>query len=168
MTKQEIRQQLSEFNLVQCGLYHENILMDPETKEPCKNISSNEVQYLRVKLCPMEVRSKRLGCAHSISNKRFEDLMDELKSNDSEILELKNEFNTLFCKIYKLDHVKGELDKELIIHDFDKSEESRDRIQIKQDLQNSIETHNQLINELGILKEKLLKRVDQLILLEKG
>lgn len=85
MTNKEILKELSTFETSQCGMYDENILMDPETHLPVKNITSSEHQNLRVKLCPVEIRSKRLGCAHSISNKRFMDLVNRLDFNNEAI-----------------------------------------------------------------------------------
>lgn len=161
MTVSEIRQQIEQFELFQCGLYHEKVQLNSVTLSPIKTSVLDEEHYQRVELCKLEDRRKRLGCAHSISNNRFMSLIEGLDTDNSEIKDLQIKIDDVLLQIYTLDHVKGELEKEFAVSLENNPEESvKNDIQIR--LKECISTHSGFINELSGLKKELITAIDRL------
>ena len=136
--------------------------MDAQTGQPIIKSSSIESYYERVPLCEITVRSKRLGCAHSSSNNNFLHLIDELKTDDQEIVKLKREISDLIIQIYALDHKKGDLEKELVDSlSIDDVKIMQVRVKVK--LAECIQSHRKLIDELNTHRTNLILRLDQLM-----
>ncbi len=152
----EIKQELSTFVTVQCGLYHEKVALNPETKMPIITQIDSEVACTRVQLCPANLRSKRLGCAHSFANDNFNKLINELESENSEITELQAKIKQIILKIYMLDHEKGNLEKDhaksVMFHSSNKSQQENIQTKIEQ----CLAQHFILISELESTKNKIL------------
>ena len=56
MTLKEIKNNLTNFELFQCGMYHEKVKLDSKTKIPLKTSIQNESSFLRIKLCDLKLR----------------------------------------------------------------------------------------------------------------
>jgi len=141
-------------------MYHEKIKMDT-TGQPILNRTSNDSYYERMNLCGTSERSKRLGCAHSSSNNNFLNLIDQLKTDDQKIVDLKKEICNLILQVYTLDHKKGELEKELVIS-LSNHNVKKESIKIQERLTDSILTHRKLMDELKMLRNMLILRLEEL------
>lgn len=162
MTLLQIKEKLEQFQVVKCDMYHEKIKLDIKTGQPISKETSNGSSYERVNLCGVVERSKRLGCAHSSSNNNFLNLIDELKTNDQEIINFKKRISDLILQIYTLDHKKGELEKELVIsNSLDDAKEKT--IKVQEALTDSILAHRKIMNKLKTLKTKLILHLEELV-----
>ena len=159
MTILQIKNKIEQFHVVKCDMYHEKIKMD-NTGQPILNRTSNDSYYERMNLCETSERSKRLGCAHSSSNNNFLNLIDQLKTDDQKIVDLKKEISDLILQVYTLDHKKGELEKELVIS-LGNDNVKKESIKIQERLTDSILTHRKLMDELKMLRNKLILRLEE-------
>lgn len=160
MTRQEIKQKLEAFELVQCGLKHELVKLDLGTKLPIKLTSSQDTEYQRISLCQLTDRQKRLGCAHSSSNAHFNRLIDALQTENLEIKTIQKKINNQIFNIYMLDHKKGDLEKEYAIClDNQLTTQST-----KQQLKECIALHRTYMDNLKSLKNELITSIDTILL----
>lgn len=162
MTILQIKNKIEQFQVIKCDMYHEKVKVDAQTGHPIMKSSTIESYYERVPLCEITVRSKRLGCAHSSSNNNFLHLIDEINTDDQEIVKLKKEISDLIIQIYALDHKKGDLEKELM-DSLSNDEVKKMQINVKEKLADCILAHRKLMDELKILKTNLILRLDQLM-----
>jgi len=162
MTILQIKNKIEQFQVVKCDMYHEKIKLDIQTGQPILKGTSHDSYYERVNLCGIAERSKRLGCAHSSSNNSFLNLIDELKTNDQEIINFKKRIRSLILQIYTLDHKKGELEKELVIS-ISVDDVKEKNIKIQKELTDSILAHRKIMNELKLLKTKLILHLEELV-----
>lgn len=160
MTIKDIKQNIEAFELVPCGLKHELVKLDADSKRPIKHSISDKNQYQRIELCSLSDRNKRLGCAHSASNARFNRLIDQLETDDDIVIELQKNINAVIFKIYMLDHKKGDLEKEYAIC-LDKNITTQ---KIKEQLNECITLHKTYINNLKDLKNSLITLIDTMLL----
>lgn len=160
MSIQDIRNELDAFELVKCGLRHELVKLDAETKLPLKHTSSIETQFQRIDLCSNIIRNKRLGCAHSASNVNFNRLIDALNTENTEIKTIQKKINDQILDIYALDHKKGDLEKEYAIC-LDKQMSTQD---VDKQLKECITIHSAYIDNLKTLKTNLITSIDTLLL----
>ena len=162
MTILQIQKKIKQFQVVKCDMYHEKIKLDIKTGQPILKETSNGSSYERVNLCGVVQRSKRLGCAHSSSNNSFLNLIDGLKTNNQEIINIKKRISDLILQIYTLDHKKGELEKELVIsNNLDDVKEKT--IKVQEALTDSVLTHRKIMDELKMLKTKLILHLEGLV-----
>ena len=159
----EVKEKLENFQLVQCGLSHEKVRLNPETSLPIKVKISEEEIFQRRDLCPADQRKKTLGCAHSSSNIAFERLIEDIASKDDTISLLKQRLNFQISEIYQLDHKKGDLEKaraKLMTRDLLCSE--RALIRNDQEIKQCIALHRSQIKNLGAIKSAIIDRIDEL------
>ena len=160
MTLSEIKQKLNAFQLIHCGLKHEEVLLDDKTRLPRMTGAIDEQVYKRQDLCAN--RKQRLGCAHSPANDHFKKLLDEIQANDPKIEKLKKEFNDLVLQIYMLDHKKGNLEKSFA----ESLETDNSSGLLPSDIQKELaackQLHSKYINELGIIKSGVIQRIDEI------
>ncbi|QNM86531.1 hypothetical protein H9W90_05275 [Polaribacter pectinis] len=153
MTIPEIKNELEKFTVFKCGLKHELVKLDSKTKHPVKKIVSNKEIYERVALCNSSKRAYRLGCAHSNSNLKFNQLVSSIQIDNLEIKRILNEINQVISKIYLLDHEKGNLEKEFAIC---LENPSNSIVEIESSINSCKTTHNNYMNDLHLLKTALL------------
>ncbi|MCL7754225.1 hypothetical protein MPF13_10670 [Polaribacter sp. Z022] len=166
MILNQIKKELNEFEIFKCEMYHEKVKTNSITKLPIKKCVDGKDVFIRVKLCNINLRQKRLGCAHSSVNLRFNALLDKIKVDTNKVNKIKIKFNQTINNIYLLDHKKGNLEKEyanlLLRNNIDLNK--------KHNLQNKIEDcvliHNNYLNTLSLLKVELIKIINQNILKE--
>ena len=153
MEPRKVKRQLSNFKVIKCDMHHEKIQVKSDSNEPIFNFQESKKTYVRNNLCPYKLRSERLGCAHSSANSNFIGLIDQLNSNDLRISELKTDVQSLINEVYKLDHEKGELEKE--IHEC-----SNERLEsVEQELTTAIVKHRKMMCDLNALKTQLLSLI---------
>lgn len=163
----EIRQNLNEFQLIQCGLKHEGVILDSKTHLPLKTGPLNEEIYKRVDLCNLKDRNQRLGCSHSFANSAFNRSIEELSKKDPIVEKLKEQFNEIVLKIYLLDHKKGNLE-----HTFAETLEINSSCElsssdVEKELDTCVQIHSEYINQLGNIKSDIIQHIDAIIGLEK-
>ncbi|MEE9407383.1 MAG: hypothetical protein V3V28_04825 [Polaribacter sp.] len=161
MTILQIKNKIKQFQVVKCDMYHEKIKLNNKTSQPILNTTSNDFSYERMSLCAKNKRSERLGCAHSSSNNSFINLIEELKIENQEIDSLKKRISDSILQVYSLDHIKGELEKELVISLSQNSLKNKSII-IQEKLTDSILTHRKIMEELKLLKDRLILRLEKL------
>ena len=152
-----------KFKIVKCGMHHEQVASD-QNKNPIYKENNSNIVFNRVKLCAAEDRIIRLGCAHSLSNYNFKNLLIELKElipeKSHEILNLKNEFIRLIDEIYVLDHKKGQLEHDISLCIITSN---YSKIDVLKRLSSKIKReHNLLMNNLITIKkdiESLIKAI---------
>ena len=74
MNLEKTIQQLEQFKTIQCGMFHEKVLLDKMKQLPVlvsNDLSSGTTTLKRQSLCPNTKRAWYLGCAHSKSNQNF-------------------------------------------------------------------------------------------------
>ncbi len=95
--------QLANYKVVKCGMHHEKVVgggVGTETLE-------------RNGLCATRERSVRLGCAHASSDRSFRSILSEMETYDRRFGALKEDFSKAMIQVYRLDHKKGDLEKQL-------------------------------------------------------
>lgn len=148
--EREVFARLKEFTVVNCGMVHERVKMDNGT--PLIYQTENGYDCERLSLCPKKVRASRLGCAHASSNFQFQKYLSELSELNADFSAYKDELNSLLMSIYKLDHQKGELEKQLAINLLEDKKVNR----IKSQIQETVSLHNELMEQLRELKQNIL------------
>lgn len=163
MILHEIKSNLEEFELFQCGMYHEKVRLDTKTKLPLKTNIIGDNQFLRIDLCNSKLRKKRLGCAHSSANYNFNELINKIEIDSIHIKEIQRKINETILNIYELDHKKGNLEKDFaeIVLNIIPNLETRNNIQNKIGV--CINLHRNYIDTLKVLKEELINIIDQTI-----
>jgi hypothetical protein len=149
MTLFEIKENLAKFQLVQCGLSHEMVHINPGSGIPEQIENTSELMYKRVSLCDRSLREFRLGCAHSNANLTFSRTIESLAETDPPTQHQMNEFDRVSVAIYMLDHRVGNLEK--------------NRAEIEEELAECKLIHRGYINELKTIKSSIIARVDELI-----
>lgn len=160
MTLKEVKNKLQSFELFQCGMYHEKIKLDSKTKIPLKSTIQNDCSYLRENLCNIKLREKRLGCAHSPVNNRFNDLINEINIDSNQVKKIQINFNKTILDIYELDHKKGNLEKELAEILLKNSPKIETKKRHLNKIDASINFHKKYINDLRFLKNELMNIID--------
>ncbi|MBL4705953.1 MAG: hypothetical protein JKY54_15615 [Flavobacteriales bacterium] len=159
----EIKQDLEKFQLVQCGLYHEKVAFNGETKMPISKGIGNQQEFKRVNLCDLSDRRKRLGCAHSMSNANFNQLIKDLALKDKSIGLLNLKFNVVVNSIYQLDHRAGYLEKDHATsltpnnsHPISTSEIEKELLEVKA-------IHFGYISQLEGIKSDIILRINEML-----
>lgn len=154
---EDLYNQLKQYEVRQCKMVHEKVKM--YNNAPLIHKVENGYECVRQGLCPKEIREFRLGCAHAISNYNFEKQLQELCDYGADFDEYRGQLSRLFFAIYALDHKKGELEKASAIsfNDPERSAEIRNKIQ------DAIEKHNGLMEELEHLRTKVLSSIESLL-----
>ena len=108
----ELKREIESFRLISCGLRHEQVTGE---KGSVLDEFGTEVSktFTRVGLCSKELRNSVIGCAHTPANHKFIDLLKKTEFLHAGVTDLRKEFDETITQIYLLDHVKGELEKEL-------------------------------------------------------
>lgn len=162
MTLNQIKEALATFKTVSCKMYHEKVALDTTTGLPQTQPAPDGVTFTRVSLC--EARHERIGCAHTRANSRFNRLLDQLPRQ--EFAPFQAQFNELTNQIYFLDHQKGDAEKQLAVLQLASSPDQAAILQQKAAIEQLEIRHEQLIRQLSMLKDEILKQLDQLILNE--
>lgn len=68
-------QQLAGFEISLCDMVHERIRRIPGSEQPVLS-SLTEHGYKRVEYCSSDIRTPRLGCAHTMARFRLGDILD--------------------------------------------------------------------------------------------
>lgn len=162
MTLSDIKQKLNAFQLIHCGLKHEEVLLDDETHLPRMTGAVDEQVYKRRDLCAN--RKQRLGCAHTSANSSFESLLNDLAKGDKYFMKFKNQFSEVVFQIYNLDHKKGNLEKKYA--EYLEVGNSNDLLfsDIKKDLHACKLLHSKYINELENVKLGVIQYIDKKLL----
>ena len=79
MTLQDIKRHIETFELVPCGLKHELVKLDSNSKLPIKHTISGRRSIQRIELCPLSDRNKRLGLRAFGLECKFYRLIDQLE-----------------------------------------------------------------------------------------
>lgn len=162
MDKNLALEELNKFEIVQCGLRHEDIRYDQKSGIPQKRFVGETVYYERNNLCDSSLRKIRLGCAHAPSNIHFNELVKSVAAGNEQIGEQLETFDDLITQIYALDHEKGEWDK--------KRANCREMEQVPKAEMEKIEAHlsgvdvrhRLLIDQLTQIKKDLLQSITRL------
>ena len=165
MTIVEIQQKIASFQVVPCQLHHEIVQLDVNTQQPVKSGTIESPNYQRVSFCPKEIRKKRLGCAHSYANESFMETLNQLPKKDHVIEDLKTQMDEVICKIFVLDHQKGELEKDWAKALEAKNNDTIIQSELQQQIATCIEQHTQVMTQLSALKERVVDRLGELIVL---
>jgi hypothetical protein len=156
----QLFENLQSFQIVQCQMHHEQVLTNSD-ENPMYNVLEDKHVFDRVKLCDSAIRNKRLGCAHSGANLNFERVLEQLETVlpkcSNQILEYKNEFQSVVSKIYALDHKVGHLEHDIAvctlnfdIHGKDKLEQILHVLKLE---------HTTLMNLLSTIKTDIEKLI---------
>ncbi|MEO0339583.1 MAG: hypothetical protein AAF242_10250 [Bacteroidota bacterium] len=159
----ETKEWIRSYKVNHCGLFHEEVLLDPKTNRPLFTGSLENPIYKRTNLCDSTTRKKTLGCAHSSANMTFDQLMDDLPKEDPIFSLQRDQLQETFFQIHMIDHKKGNLEKDVAdclnseIIAKQRLEEVRAAIEICK------KEHSQLLDQLAGLQSKILERIDELI-----
>jgi len=159
MTLSEIKEKLNEFQFINCGLRHEQVLLDTATILPVLGGAIDPPTYMRVNLCNIEDRRKRLGCAHSPSNDSFNRLLDQIPGDDDVIAQLQKQFNEVVLKIYVLDHQKGDLEKSIAEATDTRLTNDLSADEIQQEIASCISAHGSEIDSLRNINASIIDRI---------
>lgn len=160
MTLNQIKEALATFKTVSCKMYHEKVAFDTSTGLPQTQPATDRVTFIPVSLCA--ARHERIGCAHTKANSQFNRWLDQLPRQEFAPLQVK--FNEVVNQIYFLDHQKGEAEKQLAVLLLATSPDQAAIQQQKIVIEQLEIHHHQFISQLSILKDDILKQLDQLIL----
>jgi hypothetical protein len=149
-----LKAEVERYTLKKCNLYHEKIAHDSISGKPVQKRIGEEKYFERVGFCPLAVREKRLGCAHSAINARFGHLLKSLQLYDSEFLLLWEKFDRTINRIYALGHQKGDLEKELVGNPVKGTAQKIKKIKSE---------HSKLIDEIMTIRNETLERINGLL-----
>ncbi|SKA18423.1 hypothetical protein [Sediminibacterium ginsengisoli] len=158
----QLREQLVLFRTVSCRLAHEQISGITACNGADEDASSYHFQ--RDGLCRPELRKMTLGCAHTGANDRFCQLIDKafatglLNATISPSLTL----NEIIVAIYKMDHEKGDLEKELAIARYNNHHETIRALE--HELAELVTRHTNAISRLEKIRYGLMEQIDAAIL----
>lgn len=151
-----LRNQIKQFEILKCRMYHEGVKLDESGQPIYKDIDNDRV-FERVSLCDHHIRSKRLGCAHSNVNIKFEKLLIDFAKHNSkystEILEFKSRFTSIVNKIYHIDHQMGFVERDLAQSEIESNRQQRSRLMHKK--QELVQIHDSLMDDLNSLKTEV-------------
>lgn len=154
----ELREQLILFRTVSCRLTHEKI--NEIAEDSCSDEHAADHRFQRAGLCRSESRRMLLGCAHTGANDRFCQMIDKafaaglLNGPDSPSLLL----NEIFLTIYKTDHERGDLEKELAIARLNGHQDAI--LKLEDHLENILTRHSDAVARLTITRQVLMERID--------
>lgn len=148
----EVYQALSMFKVLKCDMVHEKVLSNKATGLPQKNISTSGFE--RMGLCPKSIRDFRLGCAHTVSNHNFMKHVRQLAESLQEFEKYPSELDRIFLEIYKIDHLKGDLEKGLAESLFEEDDSNRGRTE--DSINEVLKDHRQLLDKLDVLRSMIL------------
>lgn len=156
----EIHRELSMFKVVKCDMVHEKVLLSKESGLPAE--ANGLSTLVRRDLCHKSVRDVRLGCAHSISNYGFNKLVGQLARHHQEFEKYPSEFDGIFLKIYQIDHLKGDLEKNLaesLLEEDDSKKKASEEV-----IGDVVENHRSLLAQLDVLRLEVLQLLGEKIL----
>ena len=170
-----LREEIAGLCVVKCHMSHERVIRAGETGLPviCRFTESN---YERVGLCRPEIRAKRLSCSHTSARIKLEDAINELNTRVQEdnrlISLLHSELNWLNNEIHLLDHRKGEAEKTLAsileaAYRHGKWEPNgKDLIEAENRVEELERTHDEYVERIGRLRDRVIIEIDKLIVLQ--
>nr|WP_321235758.1 hypothetical protein [uncultured Psychroserpens sp.] len=157
----QILETIESFQIVKCDMFHEKVVVDVNER-PIHRFQDDTIVFDRVKLCDIKHRNKRLGCAHSSVNIKFERVLEDLAlalpECINQISELKNEFQSVVAEIYALDHKVGNLEHELAVCQLKSDTKEKDSIIVSMSLLKT--EHRSFMTHLSKIKsdiEELIK-----------
>ena len=170
-----LRGGLGDLCVVKCRMAHERVLIAPDSMLPvvCR---FPEGSYKRVGLCSVETRAQRLGCSHTMARIKLRAAIDHLEPADDAdrtgTSVLRDELNFLDNEIHLLDHRKGDAEKALArvleepplgSHGGHRAPARRKLRMAEQDIQDLERLHDQYVNRIGVLRDKVVAQMDRLI-----
>ncbi len=155
-----LRKELNKFKVVKCDMVHERVLID---KEGVPQVKDALQDYMRQSLCPIEQRSVRLGCSHSHSNSQFDQSLEQVAKQDVEIQRLRTDLNVLITEVYRLDHEKGNLEKDKADHLFMHPDNLGAIETTNALLDTTISAHRNLLDKIDQKRKAIITRIDHLL-----
>lgn len=167
-----LRKEIAALCVVKCRMSHEQVVRARESMLP---IASHfpEGSYQRIGLCSPEVRAKRLGCSHTSARIKLQHAIDELNMRDGESNGLgpllNSELVWLNNQIHLLDHRKGEaeatlaraLDEAYRLGGWKRKE--KDLIKAENAVQELEGTHDEYVERLSTLRDRVVIEIDRLM-----
>ena len=157
--------ELAKYHTATCGLIHEKVTEVRQNDHSVREGDQPGLIVTRVGFCSPEVRKWRLSCAHSNAMFNFVRLLRKLE--DSGLLLSRQlpiqQISDLCTEIYLLDHHKGDLEKRLAILQWQQNKSEEGKI-LSVLLEETIKKHHHLTNEVGMLLQSVLQKVEQLFL----
>lgn len=157
-----LREQLVLFRTASCRLVHEQI--GGITVANSSDGAASSYHFQRSGLCRPESRKMLLGCAHTSANDRFCKLIDKAFVSGllNETISPAVIFNEIIIAIYKLDHERGDLEKELAIARYNNHHETIRSLE--QQLGELITHHTNAVSRLEKIRHGLMEQIDAVIL----
>lgn len=107
---QKLRQLLSEFDPVKCGMRHEQIKRGPDGLYPVAN-TTVEHGFQRVTFCSADIRRKRVACAHTMARNNLIHALEDLSETvfcPDQVAAWKDRLTHLDLEIVQTDWKKGD------------------------------------------------------------
>ncbi|MGS2727608.1 hypothetical protein ACU8DI_13445 [Psychroserpens sp. BH13MA-6] len=157
-----LQKTFQKFQVVSCQLHHERVALNAQNKPRFKQLDRT-ITFDRIPLCPKNLRSHRLGCAHSKVNIDFdrllEQLLEALPKQQEMITSFKQTFNQLIACIYELDHKKGQLEHDLALSELHSDGNQTNELQ--KDMNIVLIKHQESMDALELLRSDIERLIDE-------
>lgn len=158
----QLREKLSVFKTVSCGLMHEQVqeLLEDNIAD---DASPEQLRVSRKGFCTSAMRRNRLGCAHTRANDTFARLADSIYETGILKAAIRPSvmITELIMSIYLMDHEKGMMEKQKALAQYQRNEE--EMATIEDALEKIISRHETAIYQLEQLRLDLMHQIDTAI-----
>lgn len=162
----ELRGRIEGLKAVKCRVVHERVRLDKESGLPLTRNIFNPV-YVRIGLCPPEIRAGMISCGHTMARYALEDALSLLPDSAGKQA-LRDELSGISDGIHALDHQRGDAEKylaeliekkHLTPEDFSEKEFERTTARIR-----SLEQkHSEYVDRIAAVREKILAEIQAVI-----
>ena len=162
----QIRKELENFEFIHCGMAHEKIQRESDGISPLHDCAADH-GLKRVTYCNAQVRSRRMGCAHTTARIKFLEILDKVPKTglSSEKVEAwKQQVSDLDFAIIQVDQRKSDSELqhaqksiELCDSPTKQAEISADLHKLNKVIDNQINEHGNYLNQLKSLRDEVLE-----------
>lgn len=150
LTLKSVRAQIAQYVIKPCQLRHEKVMhLEPAGSEDGMGAGCHRLGF-----CSHEVRKHRLGCAHTMANENFLAVLAPVVSEDPLIAALCLYLRDHIDQIYRLDHKKGDLDKQHALAQ--QAMAAEEATALRQAIDTVVAEHTQRLTQMQHIRQQLL------------
>lgn len=156
----ELRNELAAFHTSPCKLVHEKII-GIEQYLDAGDTHRDEIIIHRPGFCPLTVRNKQLGCAHSAANTAFTKLVERLYATGifgNETAPVQH-INDMVVAIYLMDHEKSSLERQRAVAK--QAGQEKELSVLEQEMDRLLIRHDEMVAELEAVRSMIMNRLEQ-------
>ena len=167
-----LRARLASFELVRCGMRHEQIQREPDGLLPLVDASVDH-GFVRETYCDSAIRSSRLSCAHTTARYKLAEMLDQIPGsvrNAEQVSQWKEKISKLDMAIIEVDQKKSDAElvhareSDRVCASLEHAAEARQALdQISLKIRQLVSSHNAYSDQLSELLREILACIDAAI-----